>query len=266
MAQSEYVFQRVENQRELERLRMIEQVFDPASRRRLLGTGLQAGWRCLEVGPGAGSIMTWMGEVVGPMGQVVAVDLDPKFLGESRQSKVEIVRADIRTAQFPEQSFDLVHARYVLIHLPDYEVALTKMVDSLKPGGWLVLEEPDFSASRGITGNEQELESLRKVNQAIEQMYTTRGLDYELGLKLPALMQRRGLQRLTVENDVPLCRGGSGIATVMKLSTEQLREKYLATGVVGPSDLEQYCRFADDLNSWAIYYATIAVSGRKAGG
>jgi hypothetical protein len=140
------------------------------------------------------------------------------------------------------------------------------MLDSLKPGGWLVLEEPDFSASRGITGDEQELESLRKVNQAIKQMYATRGSDYELGLKLPALMQRRGLQHLTVENDAPLCAGGSGIATVMKLSTEQLWEKYLATGVVGPSELERYCRFADDPNSWAVYYATIAVSGRKAGG
>lgn len=66
MAQSEYVFQQVENQRELERLRMIEEVFDPASRKRLPGAGLQSGWRCLEVGPGAGSVMTWMGEVVGP--------------------------------------------------------------------------------------------------------------------------------------------------------------------------------------------------------
>jgi 2-polyprenyl-3-methyl-5-hydroxy-6-metoxy-1,4-benzoquinol methylase len=78
MTQSEYVFQRVEDQQELERLRMIERVFDPTSRRRLLGTGLQTGQRCLEVGPGAGSIMTWMGEVV-------AMDLDPKFLSEATE-------------------------------------------------------------------------------------------------------------------------------------------------------------------------------------
>ena len=108
--------------------------------------------------------------------------------------------------------------------------------------------------------------SLRKVNQAIEQMYATLRMDYALGLKLPALIQRRGLQHLTVENDAPLCAGGFSIATVMKMSTEQLREKYLATGVVGQSDLERYCRFTDDPNTWAIYYATIAVSGRKAGG
>jgi hypothetical protein len=139
-------------------------------------------------------------------------------------------------------------------------------LDCLKPGGWLVLEEPDFSESHGITGDEQELASLRKVNQAIEQMYATLKMDYALGLKLPTLMQQRGLQYLTVENDAPLCAGGAGIATVMKLSTEQLREKYLATGVVEQSDLERFCRFADDPNSRAIYYATISVSGRKAGG
>jgi SAM-dependent methyltransferase len=264
MVQSDYVFQRVEDQRELERLRMIEKVFDPASRKRLLAAGLQTGWRCLEVGPGAGSIMTWMGDVVGPTGQVLAVDLDPKFLGGAKQPNVTLLQADIRIAQLPQRSFDMVHARYVLIHLPDYGVALTKMFDSLKPGGWLVLEEPDFSASRGITGNGQELVSFRKVNQAIEQMYAALKMDYALGLKLPALLQRRGLQHLTVENDAPLCAGGSGMATVMKMSAEQLREKYLDTGVVGQSDLERYCRFADDPNTWAIYYATIAVSGRKA--
>jgi hypothetical protein len=97
-------------------------------------------------------------------------------------------------------------------------------------------------------------------------MYTAVNMDYAMGLKLPALLQRRGLQHLTVENDAPLCAGGSGMATVMKLSAEQLREKYLATGVVDQSDLERYCRFANDPNTWAIYYATVALCGRKAGG
>jgi hypothetical protein len=55
------------------------------------------------------------------------------------------------------------------------------------------------------------------------------------------------------------------MATVMKMSVEQLREKYLATAVVGLSDLERYCRFADDPNTWAIYYGTGAAYGQKAG-
>ena len=105
-----------------------------------------------------------------------------------------------------------------------------------------------------------------KINQAIEQMYAILRMDYALGLKLPRLMQRHGLQDLIVENDAPLCAGGSGMATVMKMSVEQLQEKYLATGVIAQLDLERYCRFADNPNTWAIYYLTIAVSGRKVGG
>ena len=152
--------------------------------------------------------MTWMGEVVGPTGQVVGVDLDPKFLSEVERPNVSVVRADVRTAQLSQQSFDVVHARYVLIHLADYEAALTKMLDCLKPGGWLVLEEPDFSASRGIAGDEHELASVHKVNQAIAKMYATLRVDYALGLKLPALLQRRGLQDIVVENEAPLCAAG----------------------------------------------------------
>lgn len=261
---SEYVFLQAKDQRELERLRLIEQVIDPASRRRLSDTGLSAGWRCLEVGPGAGSIMTWMSQVVGPTGQVVAVDLSTKFLADQHGANVEIRQDDIRTAALPQESFDLVHARYVLIHLPDYEIVLDRMVDCLKPGGWIVLEEPDFSASRGIVGTEDALRSVEKVNQAIERMYNGLGMDFMLGVKLPSLVQRRGLQSLTVEHDAPLSAGGSGMATIMKLSAVQLREKYLATGVVTESDLDRYGRFADDPETWAIYYATVAASGRKA--
>lgn len=264
MAQSEYVFQRVEDQRELERLRMIEQVFDPASRRRLLDAGLQADWRCLEVGPGAGSIMAWMSEVVGPTGQVMAVDLDPKFLSEAERPNVRVVRADIRTAQLPEQSFDLVHARYVLIHIPDYETALNRMLDCLKPGGWLVLEEPDFSASHGITGSEEQLNAVQKVNDAIQVMYERLGMDYALGQKVPGLLQARGLRSMVVENNGLPSSGGSGMATIMKMSAMQLHERYLATGEVSDEDLDQYCRFAENPQSSAVYYATIGVSGRKA--
>ena len=263
MTQPGYVFHRVEDQRELKRLREIERVFDPESRSRLLATGLNTGWRCLEVGPGAGSLMAWISEVVGSSGKVLGIDISTKYLKNSWPSNAQVQEADIRTVPLPDHEFDLVHARYVLIHLPDYEIALSKMWASLKPGGWLVLEEPDFSASRGISGESRALASVVKVNQAIESMYQKLGMDHALGLKLPSLLQRRGVRFLTVENEAPLSAGGSGMAMIMKMSAVQLREKYLATGIVSSEDLEQYCRFADDPNAWAIYYATVGVIGQK---
>jgi hypothetical protein len=47
----------------------------------------------------------------------------------------------------------------------------------------------------------------------------------------------------------------------MKLSAEQLRAKYVATGVVADTDIDLYCSLADDPEAWAIYYATVGVSG-----
>jgi ubiquinone/menaquinone biosynthesis C-methylase UbiE len=103
--------------------------------------------RCLEIGAGAGSVATWMSKVVGPTGRVVAVDISTRFLSKARRTNVDVHEADIRTIDLQPASFDFAHARFVFIHLADWRAALDATLRLLKPGGHLVLEEPDFSAS-----------------------------------------------------------------------------------------------------------------------
>jgi RNA 3'-terminal phosphate cyclase len=86
-------------------------------------------------------------------------------------------------------------------------------------------------------------------------------MDHALGVKLPALFQHHDLTQLTVEHEGHLSAGGGMVAQMMKLSAEQLRDKYIATGMVTEADIEEYGRLADDPDSWAIYYATVAVTG-----
>ncbi|MES1021848.1 class I SAM-dependent methyltransferase [Gloeocapsa sp. BRSZ] len=263
MSESMYVFTDTQHSSELERLRAIERVFDPASQRRIQATGISPGWQCLEVGAGAGSIAQWLAAIVGSDGKVTAVDVDTRFIANIQLSNVEVLEADIRYCSLKNGSFDLIHARYVLIHLPEFQVALSRMIDLLKPGGWLVIEEPDFSAARAIAGKAAACHSVNRVNRAISRMFASRGMDYALGVKIPAICQQLGLQQLSVENDAPLSQGGSGVATVMKMSTEQLAEKYIATGEATQQDIAQYCEFAEDPHTWAIYYSTVGVSAKK---
>lgn len=263
MSQAEYIFSDSQNLKERERLQIIEKIFDRKTRQRILKTGITEKWQCLEIGAGAGSIAKWLATVVGENGKVVAVDLETRFLANIKSSNIEILQADIRHLALPNQSFDLIHARYLLIHIPDFQLALSKMLDLLKPGGWLVIEEPDFSAARAITGEDTMCASVNRVKQAIQQMFTDRGMDYALGVKLPGIFQKLGLQKLSVENDASLDCGGSDMAKMMKMSTMQLTQKYIATGAVTHSDIEKYCLFADDPNTWAIYYATVGVIGQK---
>jgi len=210
---------------------------------------------------GAGSIARWMSEVVGEMGKVVAVDLDTRFIANINLPNVEVIKEDIQNLSLDDRSFDLIHARYVLIHISDFRSALANMLKLLKPNGWLVLEEPDFSAARAIAG--KEIESVNRVNQSILQMFENRGLDYAFGVKLPAIVQEYNLQLLSIENDAHLANGGSDIANMMKMSALQLAEKYVATGKSTLEDIEKYCLFAEDRSSWAIYYATIGVVAQK---
>jgi ubiquinone/menaquinone biosynthesis C-methylase UbiE len=261
---SQYVFSDSHRSREFERLQAIEEVFDPASQRRIQSTGITESWRCLEVGAGAGSMTRWLSGAVGESGKVVAVDLDTRFVANINQPNVEVLEADVRHLPLENDSFDLVHARYVLIHIADFQVALTRMLKLLKSGGWIVLEEPDFSAARAVVGEKAACQSIDRVNQSIWQMFENRGMDYALGIKLPAILQEFGLQQLSVENDAPLSNGGSGVAIVMKMSALHLAEKYIATGRATQEDIEKYCLFADDESAWAIYYATVGVIAQKA--
>ncbi|WP_299404295.1 class I SAM-dependent methyltransferase [Acaryochloris sp. IP29b_bin.148] len=263
MSPSKYIFTETQYAQELERLQAIEQVFDPTSHQRLQSTGIKAHWRCLEVGAGAGSITQWMAGKVEESGKVVAVDLDTRFVAHLESSQVDVLQGDIQHLPLEDQSFDLVHARYVLIHIPDFETVLSRVLDLVKPGGWIVLEEPDFAAARAIAGENAACQAVNNVNQAILQMFTARGMDYGLGAKLPALLQPYDLQTFSVEVDTHLSNGGSGLATMMKMSTMQLAEKYIETGAATQADIDNYGRFAEDKQAWAIYYATVGVIAHK---
>ena len=69
-------------ERERERLQNFQELLDPGTIRHLETIGVAPGWRCLEVGGGAGSITSWLCERVGPAGHVTATDLEVFFLNE----------------------------------------------------------------------------------------------------------------------------------------------------------------------------------------
>jgi predicted O-methyltransferase YrrM len=90
-----YVLADVEADAELERLHLLEAGCDPGTIRCLETIGVTAGWRCLEVGAGAGSIARWLAQRVGPAGQIVAVDIDPRYL-TGLPGNVAVRATDIR--------------------------------------------------------------------------------------------------------------------------------------------------------------------------
>lgn len=138
------------------RFAALSQIFDDISIQRLINCGVTTGWHCLEIGAGGGSIANWLANRVGGSGNVLATDIDPRFLESVRLSNVEVRRHDVVVDVLPQRTFDLVHSRLVLHHLPQREKALQNMISALKSGGWILVEDhdsasmpPDPTASAG---------------------------------------------------------------------------------------------------------------------
>lgn len=129
---------------EARRLELFQQRLDPLTIRRVERLEIGVGATCLEVGGGHGSITRWLAEHVGADGHVTATDLQVDFLNTIDAANVEVVRHDVRSDSFPEGSFDFVHTRAVLMHIPDDLEIIRRMASWLRPGGRLLLEEPDF--------------------------------------------------------------------------------------------------------------------------
>jgi SAM-dependent methyltransferase len=103
--------------------------------------------------PGAGSIAQWLTQRVGAKGKVLAADLDTRFLSRLNISNLEVRKHDILNDDLETGHYDLVHSRFLLMHLHEPEKALKRMADALRPGGWMFLEELDcgYVVSTDIT-------------------------------------------------------------------------------------------------------------------
>jgi len=244
--------------RSRERLVLQQQFADPATQRRIAALGSMCGWYCLEVGAGAGSIAQWLCNQIGCDGRVLAIDLDIRFLTHLREPRLQIRQADIVSDELPESAFDLIHTRLVLLHLPEREAVVRKLVRSLKPGGWLLLEERELALIRHVT-----TPSYAAAWAALETVMRASGIDPSWPHEMPNLLEREGLIDVGAEGEFPLFTGGSPMARVFSITWEQMRERMVASGLIGNDDLTCAIQALLHATDWLVAPPIFAAWGRR---
>lgn len=257
---NQYIFDNKSEEREFQRLQLVEAANDSTTIRLLEETGIQPGWHCLEVGAGAGSILRWMGSQVGPTGLAVGVDKKIAYLHKVDSPPVQIFQGSFLDVPL-EQSFDLIHSRYILIHNQKERAILEKMYSLLKPGSWGLFEEPDFTSA--TLPEPEHTTPQGRVNRAMCQMFINLGLDPAYALRLPHKLQEAGYHIVRVQSLMHLCPGNSPMAKVMAESAMVLEQEYLKTGLCSPEDIQAYVRLSQDSTHWALYHSTTSVIARK---
>lgn len=259
-----YAFADSQQAQEWERLRAVQAVFDPFTCNNLERLGVGEGWVCLEVGPGAGSIMMWLCDRVGDRGQVVAVDKDSRFVAHLHRSNLEIRQQDITTAPLASNYFDLIHVRFVLMHIPDRLTAFANLVQALKPGGWLLVEEPDFTTNLPADSTGEQTDAFIQIFAATRRFFETIDADPCFGRKLPLVFQQFNLTDVATSLNAALMPGGSTRAKIWRMAVEHLRTQLLATDIPTEADYDRFLALTQDPTVWSMDYTTVAAWGRKA--
>jgi len=166
--------------------------------------------------------------------RVLVTDLDTRFL-EELPDNVDVQLHDV-TAEPPAlDDFDLVHARALLEHVPERDVALANLVRSLRPGGWLLAEDVAFPCFPLVVYPEWPL--TEKLNAAAAAGFRAAGADSEYGVKLLGRLDEAGLVESGAEVHVPAARTGTADVDFVALTLEQLGDKLVAAGLLTAEDV-----------------------------
>lgn len=207
----------------------------------------------------------WIAKRVAPGGMVVATDLETDFLEAQAKSctTLKVLRHDIMADKLPT-GFDIVHARWLVLWLPDKRLALERMVAALRPGGAILIEEPDF-----VTISEAgEPAALRRVMvAAMQHLEATTPVECEYGRRALGDLMALGLVDVKAEGRCPIVRGGHPLAAhFLRLTLEKLREPLVAGGTVTATDFAQAVAALVDPAATVVAPMTVAAWGRRAFG
>ncbi len=158
---------------------------------------LRSGMDLLDVGCGPGTITVELAQRVAP-GSVVGLDREIDVLDKARSiedgHRCRFVEGDVYSLDFPDESFDVVHAHQVLQHLREPVAALREMTRVARRGGVIAVRDADYG---GMFWEPSEplLDRWLELYQAIT---AANEVEADAGRKLPSWTRVAGLSSCEV--------------------------------------------------------------------
>ncbi len=252
----------------VDQLTSLEAYLDPVTKERIAQLHLPGGARCWEIGAGAGSIAAWLASDVAVGGSVLATDINTSRLGHLEAlSNVNVAEHDVSSPKppAPEATYDLIHARLVLLHLPARERILSALAARLAPGGWLVLEEFDCTRPLHVytSRSDVDTELFVRVTNAVVDILIARGADMAWAQAVHPAMVRAGLVNVHTVTRSESWTGGTPGARLHAANSRQLAFELEAMGITG-TELQRFRDVVGDPAHAAASYLLVSTRGGRA--
>jgi 2-polyprenyl-3-methyl-5-hydroxy-6-metoxy-1,4-benzoquinol methylase len=238
------------------RLALMSELLDPMHRRHVQSLGVvKSGATTLEVGCGNGSISAWLARQVAPDGRAVAVDLDLSLV-DVHSPNLELRKADIMAGPVEPGNFDVVTARAVLHHVTDAEKVIANLVASVRPGGAILLIEPDFLPV--TIAQPPEVHAFWSGWLAWSR---DRGIDYQIGRTLAARLAALGLEQIGGTAETAIYNGTSLWSDYWTQTVKELRDDLIGSGKLNNGLVDTFLGYCADPAWWTQTIAFTAVHG-----
>jgi ubiquinone/menaquinone biosynthesis C-methylase UbiE len=233
--------------------------------------GFRRGHRLLDIGCGPGHTTFDMATLVGDSGEVVGVDLSPRFIAHVNAQavargvhNVSALAQNVERLEIGEKSFDGAYTRWVLCFVEDPEAVVAGVAKALKPGAPFVVQ--DYLNYTGITFAPPS-EAFSRGIAATVRSWRDRGGDPNVGAHLAAIMARCGLEATSVTPIVRIARPGSALwqwpETFFRGYLPNLVEWGLLAAEEAAAFLEEWERRAEDPGAFLLTPPMVEVIGTK---
>jgi ubiquinone/menaquinone biosynthesis C-methylase UbiE len=255
---------------ETARLQRQSEELQPDSAALLDRVGLRPGQAAIDLGCGPRGILDLLAERVAPGGRVAGLDADPAHVAMARQfcaqhglGGAQIVAADARRTGLPTGSYDLVHARTLLVNVPEPAEVLAEMVRLAKPGGWVASLEPDVESSLCYPAHP----GYARMWELFRAAFSRHGADLLIGRRLAELYRRAGLKDIGVEARARVYRAGDSRRMVGPDLVRSLHPVIIRLGLADQEELNALDRAVrahlDDPHTLVMPHLSFLTWGRK---
>jgi SAM-dependent methyltransferase len=224
----------------------------------------------IDLGCGPSGVIELLSNRVGSSGRVVGLDFNPSNVALAREfahqrglANVEIAEGDARRTGLPPSSFDLAHARTLLINVPEPAQMVAEMVRLVRPGGWVAALEPD-----GILNLcHPPLRAWDRLVEIFRDSHYSDGADPFIGRRLPELFREAGLLDVGVEARADVYPIGHSRRTIRLDLVRSMRPKILERGLADEQELDEIHRAVqehlDDPRTLVLPHLLFLAWGRK---
>ncbi len=215
------------------------------------------------MGAGGPSVASWLAARTGPIGYVLATDIDITWMRLSGRPISTSAVTTLPVRRRLQGCSTSPTPGSVLTHVRDRDIAIDNMVSALAPGGWLLIEDFDVSIQpRAVLDTERDDLVANRIRAGFESLLAERGVDLEFGRKLPRLLRERGLLDVGADAYMPVAM--PPVAALEEANVHQVRDALVARRLA--TDPEIQCHLKS-LRSGDVDIATpplVSAWGRRA--